>query len=199
MPSRASSASRSSHPDLIPFFPKVDGPEHLHALKPRSLPTRPRRVEPIFDPARSCKPILDYDEQFQGRNYPSRPDGVDADLPPQQPQGFIDPYLMPSLTRNERLRLTMLWYYTRDVLADEGFLGRLQDKLELVQALIGWDFAIIGLLSEDTFTRLVAAGMPLAIVPRRESPCSHTINQEPGVSVSLISMVFFCHSRTGAC
>lgn len=155
----------------------------MHVPKTRSLPIRPRRVEPVLDHARSCKPILEYDEQSQSRNYPPRPDGIDADLSPQQPDGFTDPYLMPSLTRNERLRLTMLWYYTRDVLADEDFLGRLQDKLELVQTLIGWEFAIIGLLSEDAYTRLATVGLPLAILPRRESTCSHTINQGPGVSI----------------
>lgn len=192
MPSRASSASRSSHPDLVPFFPKVDGPEHLHALKTRLLPIRPQRVEPVLDPGRSCKPIVEFDEQSHSRNYPSRPHGVDADLPPQQPDDFADPYLMPSLTRNERLRLTMLWYYSRDVLADHGFLGRLQDKLELVQKLIGWEFAIVGLLKEDAYTRLVTAGLPLAILPRRESTCSHTINQDAGVSAPS-SPRLFCH------
>lgn len=41
----------------------------------------------------------------------------------------------------------------------------------------------MGLVFEDAFNRIATAGMPLAVVPRRESPCSHTINQEPGVSL----------------
>lgn len=48
---------------------------------------------------------------------------------------------------------------------------------------VGWEFAIMGLVFEDAFNRIATAGMPLAVVPRRESPCSHTINQEPGVSL----------------
>lgn len=182
MQSRASSASRLSHPDLVPFFPKADGPEGVNGAQTRQLPRRPRRVDPVFDPARSCLPIPDFDENVHSTSFRPRPDGAVADLPPQQPEGFDDPYLMPSLTRNERLRLTMLWYYTRDALTDDGFLRRLHEKLDLVQTLIGWEFAIAGLVSENVFTRLATAGMPLAIVPRRESPCSHTINQEPGVS-----------------
>lgn len=69
------------------------------------------------------------------------------------------------------------------MLEDEDFLARLQEKLDLVQTFFAdWEFAIMGLVFEDAFTRIATAGMPLAVVPRRESPCSHTVNQEPGVS-----------------
>lgn len=121
-----------------------------------------------------------FDEQLHDASYNPLPG---SDLP-QRPDGFSDPYLMPSLARNERLRLTMLWYYTRGLDTDREFVQLLQEKLDLVQTFVQWDFAILGLLSEDMFTRVAASGMPTAVVPRRESTCSHTINQEPGVSMS---------------
>lgn len=183
MMSRASSTSRSSHAERSPFFPKAAGPGSLQG-RSTSLPLRPHNVCPSIavDCINSGKPIPEFNGAVHAVSYHPRAEGVDADLPPQQPEGFSDAYLMPSLTRHERLRLTMFWYYTRDILEDEDFLRCLQEKLELVQILIGWEFAIVGLLSEDVFTRLVTAGLPLAIVPRRESPCSHTVNQTPGVS-----------------
>lgn len=187
MLSRASSGSRSrssyaTAAERSPFFPKAGGPNSLPG-RPIVLPARPHSVAPAVDCLNAGKPIQEFNEALHTASFQPRPDGVDADLPPPQPpEGFTDDYLMPSLTRHERLRLTMFWYYTRDVLDDDEFLKRLQEKLELVQVLIGWDFAIVGLLSEDVFTRLVVSGLPLAIIPRRESPCSHTINQKPGVS-----------------
>lgn len=180
-PTASSSGSRSSRAEPSPYFPKAAGPDSLQG-RTMTLPLRPHSVGPVIDCANACKPISEFNDAVHAANFAPRPEGVEADLPPQQPEGFGDAYLMPSLTRHERLRLTMFWYYTRDILEDQDFLQRLQEKLELVQVLIGWEFAIVGLLSEDVFTRLVTAGLPLAIVPRRESPCSHTINQKPGVS-----------------
>lgn len=183
----SSTRTRSSQLDLTPFFPKADG--HADLLSPRQLPLRPRRAGPVFDSVLSSQPLTDFDQQTHDTCYAVRSHGVEADLPPERPDGFTDDYLMPSLTRNERLRLTMLWYYTRDVLEDEGFLRRLQDKLDLVHTLIDWEFALIGLLSEDVYTRLATAGLPLAILPRRESTCSHTVNQAPGVSFPLARLL----------
>lgn len=82
----------------------------------------------------------------------------------------------------------MLWYHTDGVLDDEEFLRRLQEQLDLVQAFMGWEYAIMGLVSEDIFTRVATAGIPLAIVPRRDSPCSHTINQASGSVFMLPNM-----------
>jgi len=97
---------------------------------------------------------------------------------------------MPSLSENERLRLTLFWYYTNgsNLLEDKEFLLGLQQKLDLVQAFMGWEFAIMGLLSENVYTRVATAGLPLAILPRRESTCSHTINQPPGSVFMLPNM-----------
>lgn len=186
MMSRASSGSLSSHhAQQSPFFPKAAARDSSLQGSPTTtiLPLRPSCADPAVDTANAGKPIPEFDHHVHKASFAPRPHGVDADLPPPRPHGFGDAYLMPSLSRHERLRLTMFWYYTRDILDDDAFLQCLQEKLELVQLLIGWEFAIVGLLSEDVFTRLVTAGLPLAIVPRRESPCSHTINQKPGVSL----------------
>ncbi|KAK2602325.1 hypothetical protein N8I77_008869 [Diaporthe amygdali] len=95
---------------------------------------------------------------------------------------------MPCLASNERLRLTMLWYYTRGLYEDGEFLQLLQEKLDLVQTFMEWEFALLGLLSEDVYTRVAATGLPLAVLPRRESTCSHTVTQEPGTLFMLPNM-----------
>ncbi|KKY17329.1 putative histidine kinase hhk3p [Phaeomoniella chlamydospora] len=107
---------------------------------------------------------------------------------PAKPADFNDPYLFPTLTRNERLRLTMLWYYTSGLMDDKELLMRLQDKLNIARELIGWEFAIMGILDNDVYTRVVTSGLPLAILPRKESTCSHTINQTPGSVFMLTDM-----------
>lgn len=174
-----STSSRSSRSGLTAYFPQAEGSAAW--LASRRLPPRPYHGD-VDTCEQSAAPIAEFDEQKHNASYAPRPQGVDADLPPPRPDGFSDPYLLPSLTRNERLRLTMLWYHTNGVLEDEDFLRRLQEQLDLVQTFMGWEYAIMGLVSEDIFTRVATAGMPLAIVPRRDSPCSHTINQDPGVS-----------------
>ncbi|ROV93569.1 hypothetical protein VMCG_08056 [Cytospora schulzeri] len=191
MPSRPassirSSSIRSSHSTLTSYFPQAEASAPW--LGSRLLPLRPCHGDPNFDIELPKEPILEFDEQKHDSNYVPRPEGIDADLPPPRPDGFADPYLMPSLTKNERLRLTMLWYHTDGVLEDEDFLRRLQEQLDLVQAFMGWEYAIMGLVSEDIFTRVATAGIPLAIVPRRDSPCSHTINQKPGSVFMLPNM-----------
>lgn len=161
---------------FAPCYPKSKASES--ELRP--LPARPFNVS---DDKLCSKPISTFDEKLhQASYYHPHPDTTGRFT--QRPDGFNDPYLMPSLARNERLRLTMLWYYTRGLDQDRGFVQLLQEKLDLVQAFMGWDFAIVGLVSEDVFTRVAASGMPTAVVPRRESTCSHTINQELGVSSS---------------
>lgn len=179
---RSLSSIGSSHSALTAYFPQAEGSPSW--LDSRRLPARPLHESLDLDREQISKPIAEFDEQRHNASYIPRPDGIDADLPPPRPDGFPDSsYLLPSLTRNERLRLTMLWYHTDGILEDEDFLRRLQEQLDLVQGFMGWEYAIMGLVSEDNFTRVATAGMPLAIVPRRDSPCSHTINQDPGVSV----------------
>lgn len=173
MPSKSSSPSPSAclTTAFAPYYPRCEA----QILESRPEPVRPLCVS---DEGLCSNPILAFDEQLHESNYNPRPDSTLAD----QPDGFCDPYLMPSLARNERLRLTMLWYYTRGLYEDREFVQLLQEKLDLVQTFMDWEFALLGLVSEDAFTRLAASGLPLAVLPRRESTCSHTITQEPGVS-----------------
>ncbi|POS77437.1 hypothetical protein DHEL01_v204160 [Diaporthe helianthi] len=176
-PASSSTASTSLTNAFAPCYPKSE---------PSESELRPLPVRPFFvsDDELCGKPISAFNEQLHRACY-----GLNSDLNlTQRPDGFADPYLMPSLSRNERLRLTMLWYYTRGLDQDRGFVHLLQEKLDLVQAFMEWDFAILGLVSEDIFTRVVASGIPTAVVPRRESTCSHTINQEPGVVFKLPNM-----------
>lgn len=167
----ASQASTSLANAFTPCYPKSEA----IGSELRPLPTRPFFIS---DDQLCRKPISAFDEQLHEATYNSPPLGGLT----SQPDGLSDPYLMPSLARNERLRLTMLWYYTRGLYEDREFLQLLQEKVDFVQTFMEWEFAILGLVTEDVFTRVVTSGLPLAVVPRRESTCSHTINQEPGVS-----------------
>lgn len=175
------SAPANPPPSLFqPHFPSAEGRNAPRDV--RSLPLRPRSVGPVFDQARASEPLAQFDPEAHTLNYTTpNPDSDQLPLP-EQPQDFQDAYLMPSLSKNERLRLTLLWYYmhANKLLEDKEFLLALQQKLDLVQAFMGWEFVIMGLLSEHTYTRVATAGLPLAILPRRESTCSHTINQPPG-------------------
>ncbi|KAI3391924.1 hypothetical protein diail_6626 [Diaporthe ilicicola] len=177
--SPTSSASTPLTTAFAPFYPKAE----TNQLELRPLPAWPLCVA---DEQLCSKPISPFDEQLHESNYNPRSDSLSELSNP--PDGFSDPYLMPSLARNERLRLTMFWYYTRGLYEDREFLQLLQEKLDLVQTFMDWEFALLGLLSEDVFTRLAATGLPLAAVPRRESTCSHTINQEPGVIQTVFSL-----------
>jgi len=67
-------------------------------------------------------------------------------------------------------------------------MSKLQGILGIVQKFMGWEFAIIGMVEEAVFTRVAAINMPVALLPRRESPCSHTINQEPGTVFSITNL-----------
>lgn len=75
----------------------------------------------------------------------------------------------------------MLFYYTRGALEDRELMSRLQEKVTLAKETVGWEFVIAGLLDHNTYTRVVTVGLPLAVLPRRESTCAHTVNQPPGV------------------
>lgn len=172
---------------FTPYFPKAYGPSsNLRNLD--AVPERPQEIGPVYDPEKANTPICAFNEQVHNANYQERPANVDADLPPSKPADFPDRYLNPSLARHERLRLTLFWYYTRDVINDREFLSALQEKLDFVQQFMGWEFAIMGITSEHIYTRLVTAGLPLAVLPRRESTCSHTLTQAPGSVFMLPNM-----------
>ena len=166
------------------FFPKADA-AFLSAKHISPSPTaRPTATAPILDVDNADKPLQVWTAEVTESVYPSKDDiWTPAPIPEREEcvqQCAMDRYLFPVLTRNERLRLTMLFYYTRGALEDEELMSRLQEKVHLAKETVGWEFVIAGLLNHNTYTRMVTVGLPLAILPRRESTCAHTVNQ-PGV------------------
>ena len=163
------------------FFPKADAA----VLRSKHVaPTeRPSETAPIFDTDNATKALDIWSVEVAERVYPGQTDVWAPATIPDRPsmQCAADRYLFPVLTRNERLRLTMLFYYTRGALEDNELQSRLQEKVYLARDTVGWEFVIAGLLSHNTYTRMVTAGLPLAVLPRRESTCAHTVNQPPGV------------------
>jgi len=170
------------------FFPKADATVLHTKYSPPAPAERATVVAPILDVANADRPLRPWTLQVAESVYPSQHDTC---VPPPIPrlsetpeQCLMDRYLFPVLTRNERLRLTMLFYHTRNVFQDDGLMSRLQEKVHLAQETVGWEFAIAGLLKHNTYTRMVTVGLPLIILPRRESTCAHTVNQPPGVSTT---------------
>lgn len=167
------------------FFPKADAAilSSKHAA-PASA-ERPTSIAPILDLEHADRPLDAFSTEELVTVYPRKEDvWAPAAVPVQaqcHPQISADRYLFPVLTRNERLRLTMLFYYTRGALEDEELMSRLQEKVLIAHETVGWEFVIAGLLNHNTYTRMVTANLPLAVLPRRESTCAHTINQTSGV------------------
>lgn len=75
----------------------------------------------------------------------------------------------------------MLWYYTRGMTDNDDLLRKTNTVLDMAKTTMGWDIAVVGLVGATHFTRVAAVNVPTVVIPRRESPCSHTINQEVGV------------------
>lgn len=151
-------------------------------------PTPPLSVGPVFDPEACAQPLQPFDHDHFAKNFP---DILHADndeeviLPPSPADHDGNDYLAPRLTRNEYLRLTTLWYHTRDLVQDKELLANLQVKVELLRDFLGWDMAICGVLDQHTFRRIATSGIELATLPRRESTCSHTVQAaEAGVGPS---------------
>jgi hypothetical protein len=169
------------------FFPKADAA----VLRSRHAPPleRPTETSPILDAQNANRALDIWTIEVAERVYPGQTDVWAPATIPERPhlQCAADRYLFPVLTRNERLRLTMLYYYTRGALEDVELQSRLQDKVFLARDTVGWEFVIAGLLNHNTYTRMVTVGLPLAVLPRRESTCAHTVNQPPGVRLTLLS------------
>ncbi|KAK8240426.1 hypothetical protein HDK90DRAFT_183811 [Phyllosticta capitalensis] len=159
----------------IPYFPKAE--------RIFSRSTSPTAQSPyvIYEPDTERTPLALFDETANEINY-GGPEEPGAAWPPK-PSEFWGNYLMPTLTRNERLRLTMMWYHTRDLAEDHELLQRLQTTLGLVKSFVGWPYVICGLMDNHTYTRLVTEGLPLSILPRKETMCAHTINSRSGMLV----------------
>ncbi|KAJ4361465.1 hypothetical protein N0V95_001882 [Ascochyta clinopodiicola] len=156
------------------FFPKADAAvlRSRHAAPT----TRPTEIAPILDGDNARKALDIWSVEVAERVYPDRTD-VWAPAPvPDKPsmQCAADRYLFPVLTRNERLRLTMLFYYTRGALEDSELQSRLQEKVYLARDTVGWEFVIAGLLNHNTYTRMVTTIFTLLNMAEdwrfRESP-----------------------------
>lgn len=165
----------------VSFFPRVD--DAILSSK-REPPPFPELVGPVFDQQNVDRPIRKWSDEIQTRFYP-HPDRFGPSVPPVKPLYFNDRYLRAFLAENERLRLSVLWYYTRGVLSEAEFISGLQEKAQLAQESIGWEFAVIGILDLDVYTRLATVGLELGNLPRGETICAHTVTQPPGVSYKL--------------
>lgn len=175
-----------SSPDTVrrrAFFPTAESARACAREDRRELPARATETAPIFDPRSSTAPLLAYDPDLLRKSFHAHTDdpAIDCSIPPPRPADFDDAYLAPMLTRNECLRLVMLWYYARDVPEDEELLHRIQDKVDLVKEFLGWDSALAGLIYNDVYESIGTAGFPSIRLPRRETMCGHTIQQKPGV------------------
>ncbi|KAH8730666.1 hypothetical protein GQ44DRAFT_605728 [Phaeosphaeriaceae sp. PMI808] len=175
------------------FFPRADAAVLQSKHEPPLASSRPTTVAPILDVENASRALNTWSVEAAESVYPTKDNfWAPAPIPPRldcPQQCAADRYLFPVLTRNEWLRLTMLFYYTRGALEDQELMSRLQEKVVLARETVGWEFVIAGLLSHNTYTRMVTVGLPLAVLPRRESTCAHTVNQPPGTVFSLLNMI----------
>lgn len=175
------------------FFPRADASILTFGYRapPPSL-KRPQTVGPILDPKNANLPISAWSEEIEATFYTSPDSNAPNSTICEKPAGFNDRYLRACLAANERLRLSMLWYYTRDVLKEDEFLCGLQEKAHLAQESTGWEFAVIGILDIDVYIRLATVGLQLGILPRGETLCAHTVTRPPGVSHGFYYMNYCC-------
>ena len=161
------------------FRPKADAAVRSSARTPAQ--TRPRTVGPVLDPHNVDKPIAPWPLDAQTTFYPPKAEVEAPAAVPDRPVCLSERYLRAYLAENERLRLSMLWYYTRDITKEDDFLSGLREKLQLAQESTGWEFAVIGIQDVNVYIRLATIGLPVAILPRGETICAHTVTQPPGV------------------
>ncbi|KAJ5655196.1 histidine kinase HHK3 [Penicillium longicatenatum] len=161
----------------IAFFPKADAA--ILTSKRAPPPTRPEIVEPIFDQENVDRPIGSWPSDVETNFYPKTESYTPAEIP-EKPSRIAGRYLRAFLSENERLRLSMMWYYTRDILKEDEFLSGLQEKAHLAQESTGWEFSVIGILDVNVYIRLATVGLELGILPRGETICAHTVTQPPG-------------------
>ena len=163
------------------FFPKADAGLLSPTSKEQHLPVRPTTVGPIYDADNIGSPVELWTPETDSCFYPRNVDPYASASIPQQYAGPRSRYLRARLAKNERLRLSMLWYYGRDLDTDSELLSGLQEKACLAQESSGWEFAVVGILDINVYIRLATVGLPLAILPRGETLCAHTVTQPPGV------------------
>ncbi|KAK6347616.1 hypothetical protein TWF718_005455 [Orbilia javanica] len=144
-----------------------------------TVPERPSEPT-IFDANLTSSPIFEFNEGEFQRLYPADKCEDGCVTEPVKPVDFEDPYLFPTLTKNELVRLKSLWYYGRYIENDTHLLSALQDQVDLVNDFMEKDCVILGLLDHDYYRRVVTANVPLAVLPRREATCAHTILHDGG-------------------
>lgn len=169
---------------LRPYLPHADAISSVF-VPPIEFHEKTPNIGPVFDSEHLEIPIASYDALQHTAIYGTG----NSDKTPPRPHDFDAPYLRPTLTRNERLRLTILWYYARHVLEDGTLLQKLQNIVEMVKQFIGWETAVVGLVDEAVYNRLATANMPVNIIPRREAMCAHTINQDGGTVFMVPSLL----------
>lgn len=164
------------------FFPKVD--EAILRSKYPPPSAYPDTVGPTYDLQNVDHPIKAWSPDHHNTLFPESA-AYEPSTIPEKPLCFADQYLRASLAKNERLRLSVLWYYTCDILEDEELLSGLQEKAHLAQESTGWDYAVIGILDVNVYIRLATVGLELGMLPRGETLCAHTVTQPPSVSVGI--------------
>ncbi|KAF5024538.1 hypothetical protein F66182_3301 [Fusarium sp. NRRL 66182] len=163
------------------FFPKADAALLSPSPNQHSLPPRPKSIGPIFDAANFKTPVESWARDVESCLYPVKTDPyAPASIPNKPSSNLSSRYLRCRLARNERLRLSMLWYYARDFDNEPEFLAGLQEKACLAQESSGWEYAVVGLLDINVYIRLATVGLELAVLPRGETLCAHTVTQPPG-------------------
>lgn len=168
---------------LHDFFAVVESTE--------SLPRQTCSLDTLPSPGERVTPLAPHSEEWHTTVF-GEPSSIDSErFAPPCPADFTDRFLLPLLSRNEYLRLHMLWYYTRGLQDDVELLQKLSQILDMVKQLIGgWELGLIGIVEAETFARIVASNMPFAVIHRRDSPCSHTINQHPGTVFTVTDMLY---------
>lgn len=168
----------SKRPLRVSFFPKADA---AVLSSKKSTPPRPETTWLIYDPDNIEKLLEPWPADAQ-KLYPPKTEAYAPASIPEKPACLPDRYLRSFLAEDERLRLSMFWYYTHDILNEGGeFYSGLQEKAYLAQESTGWEFVVIGLLDMSFYIRLATIGLPLAVLPRGEIICAHTVTQPPGV------------------
>jgi hypothetical protein len=113
-------------------------------------------------------PLLPYDEERHHALYES--DNVSP---------LAEPFLAPTLAKDERTRLLTLWYLTAALL-DEGKTLSLLDRIsQLVQRLLGWETAFVSIVDQHDFICIASVDFPIARLHRYESFCAHAILARP--------------------
>ncbi|KAK5955560.1 hypothetical protein OHC33_003201 [Knufia fluminis] len=173
---------------VVPVFPQDQDAFYHSDDNGSPLPDQPKHIGPISDPDKCREPLSAFDILSHANAFGVRSHWDSEACVPARPDTFSDRYLYPTLTQNEHTRLTMFWYYTRGLNEDTVLLKKLNQMLDLTKQSLGWEVGIIGMVDAQTFTRIVAANMSLATIPRRESTCSHTVNQPPGTVFQIVDM-----------